>query len=67
MTAHASAADSPAMEIRSATAKDLEFLDAPPDPRRMEEIKQMEIRSALSATAAPRHWRPVEVDPALLR
>ena len=67
MTTHPLAADSATTEIRRATPEDLEFLNAQPDPQRMAQIKESEIRNARSATAAPRHWRPVEVDPAHLR
>lgn len=67
MTTHLSAADSATTEIRSATTKDLEFLNAQPDPQRMAQIKESEIRNARSATSTPRHWRPVDVDPAHLR
>lgn len=53
--------------IRPATEEDLQFLRHPPDPTAMAKLREAEIEEALTATSRPRHWRPVDVDPALLR
>ena len=53
--------------IRIATEEDLAFLRNPPDPALMAEMRKAEIEEALTATSRPRHWRPVDVDPALMR
>jgi len=53
--------------IRPATQEDLEFLDNPPDPEVIAKMREAEIEEALTATSRPRHWRPVDVDPALMR
>ena len=53
--------------IRAATSDDLQFLRAAPDPRRLAEIRELEINSARTATSTPRHWHPVEVDESHMR
>lgn len=53
--------------VRPASPEEVGFLRSAPDPARMAAIKETEIRSARAATAAPRHWAPVQVDEAQLR
>ena len=57
----------PAPSIRSATERDLAWLCASPDPRRLAVIKAAEIESAITATATPSHRRPIEIDEAQMR
>ena len=57
----------PEPRIRVATEDDLKWMYAEPDPEQMARIKAEEIDRALTATAVPRHWAPVEVDDSLLR
>lgn len=48
-------------------ATDLRWIHSEPDPKIMAAIEKAEIEEALTATSRPRHWAPVEIDPALLR
>jgi hypothetical protein len=53
--------------IRDATEEDLQWLRNGFDPEHMAEQVRQEIEEAKTATPMPRHWRPVEVDEALMR
>ena len=54
-------------DIRTATEDDLQWLRNGFDPVELEEQVRKEIEEAQTATPTPRHWRPVEVDEALMR
>lgn len=54
-------------KIRIATEEDLQWLRNGFDPEALEEQVRKEIEEAQTATSTPRHWRPVEVDEALMR
>jgi hypothetical protein len=54
-------------DIRTATEDDLQWLRNGFDPEELEEQVRKEIEEAQTATPTPRHWRPVEVDEALMR
>jgi hypothetical protein len=54
-------------DIRTATEDDLQWLRNGFDPEELEEQVRKEIEEAQTATPTPRHWRPVEVDDALMR
>jgi hypothetical protein len=53
--------------IRIAKEEDLQWLRNGFDPELMEKQVREEIEEAQTATPTPRHWRPVEVDEALMR
>ena len=53
--------------IRIATEEDLQWLRNGFDPEALEDQIRREIEEAQTATPTPRHWRPVEVDEALMR
>jgi hypothetical protein len=53
--------------IRIATEDDLQWLRNGIDPEQLEEQVRKEIEEAQTATPTPRHWRPVEIDEALMR
>jgi hypothetical protein len=53
--------------IRTATEEDLQWLRNGFDPEQIAEQVREEIKEAQTATPTPRHWRPVEVDDALIR
>lgn len=54
-------------EIRTATADDLRWIHAAPDPAQVEELAKAEIEEARTATPTPRFWQPIEVEEMLLR
>lgn len=54
-------------DIRTATEEDLAWLRNGFNPDEIEAQISKEIEEAKTATATPRHWRPVEVDEALMR
>jgi len=53
--------------IRSATEKDLEWLNNGPDPSQVEQQARQELERAITATGTPSHWRPVEIEESLMR
>jgi hypothetical protein len=55
------------IDIRPATEDDLIWLRNGFDPDQMAEQIRLEIREAQTASPTPKHWRPVDIDEALLR
>lgn len=53
--------------IRIATEEDLKWLDNGFDQEQLAKQVREEIEEAQTATPTPRHWRPVQVDDALMR
>lgn len=49
--------------IRTATEKDLEWLDNGFDPKTIERQTAREIDAARTASPTPRHWHPVLDEP----
>lgn len=54
-------------DIRPATEADLVWLRNGFDPNQMAEKVRDEIREAQTASPTPKHWRPADIDGALLR
>lgn len=53
--------------IRIATEADMQWLRNGFDAEQLEEQIRKEIEEAQTATPTPRHWRPVEIEEALIR
>jgi hypothetical protein len=54
-------------DIRVAAVDDLKWLDNGFDPEELADQVRKEIEEARTATAMPRHWRPVEIDEEQMR